>query len=123
MPVGAISNPVKVPGGLAIVTLQGKREIGRDIATVLSVRQVFLPFTTPLNPTEPDRGSNARTLDKARHISATVRGCAQMEEVAKKDHSPRPADPGADAAGSGAPGGVPADAGRACRSAVRPSRW
>ncbi len=29
MPVGAISNPVRVPGGFSIVTLQGKREIGR----------------------------------------------------------------------------------------------
>ncbi len=93
MPVGAISNPVKVPGGLDIVTLQGRREIGRDIDTVLSVRQVFLPFSSPLNPQNPTL-QQRETLDKARHISTTVRGCAQMEEVAKKDNSPRPADPG-----------------------------
>lgn len=30
MPEGAISNPVRVPGGLTIVTLRAKREIGKD---------------------------------------------------------------------------------------------
>lgn len=93
MPVGAISNPVRVPGGLTIVTLQGKREIGRDIATVLSVRQDFLPFATTLNPQDPTAQQRAQ-LDKARHISATVRSCAAMEQQAQADHSPRPADPG-----------------------------
>ena len=32
MPEGAISNPIPVPGGLSIVTLHGKREIGHDLA-------------------------------------------------------------------------------------------
>src|SRR5439155_21957179 len=30
MPPGAISNPVRVPGGISIVQLSGKRELGRD---------------------------------------------------------------------------------------------
>jgi peptidyl-prolyl cis-trans isomerase SurA len=93
MPVGAISNPVKVPGGFSIVTLQGKREVGRDITTVLNMRQVFLPFSSPLNPQAPTE-QQRQTLDTARHISATVHSCAQMEEVAKTHHSSRPADPG-----------------------------
>lgn len=93
MPVGAISNPVRVPGGLTIVTLQGKRQIGNDIATILSVREDFLPFTTTLNPQAPTAQQRAQ-LDKARHISATVHGCAAMEQQAKADHSPRPPDPG-----------------------------
>lgn len=93
MPVGAISNPVPVPGGLTIVALQGKRDIGRDMETVLSLRQVFLPFTSPLDPRNPTAQQRA-TLIKARHIITTVHGCAQMEQVAKEDHSPRPADPG-----------------------------
>src|SRR5947209_10518156 len=53
MPVGAISNPIQVPGGISIVTLRAKREIGRDVATLVSLRQVFLPFTAPLNPAAP----------------------------------------------------------------------
>jgi len=93
MPVGAISNPVKVPGGFSIVTLQGKREIGREIGTVLSLRQVFLPFSSPLNPQAPT-DQQKQTLEKAKGISTSVRSCEQMEQVAKDNNSPRPADPG-----------------------------
>lgn len=93
MPVGAISNPVKVPGGFSIVTLQGKREIGREIGTVLSLRQVFLPFTSALNPQAPTE-QQKQALEKARGISASVHSCEQMEQVAKDNNSPRPADPG-----------------------------
>jgi peptidyl-prolyl cis-trans isomerase SurA len=93
MPVGAISNPVKVPGGFSIVTLQGKREVGRDFTTILNMRQVFLPFSSTLDPAAPTE-QQRQTLDKARHISATVHSCAQMEETAKANHSSRPADPG-----------------------------
>ena len=93
MPVGAISNPVKVPGGFSIVTLQGRREIGRDVGTAVSVRQAFLPFQSPLNPQAPGE-HHKQTLEQARRISATVRSCEQMEEAARTHNSPRPADPG-----------------------------
>ncbi len=93
MPVGAVSNPIAVPGGLDIVTLAGTRTVGQDIHTVLSVRQVFLPFSSPLNPTAPT-AQQVQTLQRARQISATVKSCPQMEQVAVQDHSPRPADLG-----------------------------
>jgi peptidyl-prolyl cis-trans isomerase SurA len=95
MPVGAVSNPVRVPGGFSIVNLQGKREIGRDIATVVTLRQAFMPFTTPLtdpqNPTDQQR----QALAKARSIIGSVNGCEQMEAVAKANNAAnRPIDPG-----------------------------
>jgi peptidyl-prolyl cis-trans isomerase SurA len=93
MPAGAISNPVRVPGGFSIVTLQGKREIGRELGTALSLRQVFLPFTSPLDPQAPTE-QQKQELDKARGISASVHSCDQMEQVAKANNSARPADPG-----------------------------
>jgi len=93
MPVGAISNPISVPGGYSIVTVQGKRDIGKDFGTVLSMRQVFLPFTTPLNPQAPT-DQQRQVLEKARSISASVHSCDQMEQVAKADNSARPPDPG-----------------------------
>ncbi len=93
MPVGAISNPVKVPGGFSIVNLQGKREIGRDVGTAVSLRQVFLPFTSALNPEAPTE-QQKQALEKAKGISASVHSCEQMEQVAKANNSPRPADPG-----------------------------
>ncbi len=93
MPIGAVSNPVKVPGGFSIVTLQAKREIGNDIGTAVSMRQTFLPFTTPLNPQAPTE-QQKQALEKARGISASVHSCDQMEQVAKQNNSPHPADPG-----------------------------
>jgi peptidyl-prolyl cis-trans isomerase SurA len=94
MPIGAVSNPIKVPGGLDIVTLQAKREIGNDMGTVLTLREVFLPFATPLNPQAPTQ-QQQQTLIKARGISASVHSCEQMDAVAKANPVPgRPADPG-----------------------------
>ncbi len=93
MPVGAVGNPVKVPGGFSIVTLLGKREVGRDIGTFVSLRQVFLPFTSPLDPANPTE-QQRQMLDKARGYSASVKTCAQMEQAAKDNPSARAVDPG-----------------------------
>jgi peptidyl-prolyl cis-trans isomerase SurA len=95
MPVGAISNPIRVPGGFSIVALQAKREIGRDIATIATLRQAFFPFTVPLtdpqNPTDQQR----QALAKARSTAATVHGCDQMEAFAKANNpSDKPLTPG-----------------------------
>ena len=78
MPAGAISNPVKVPGGFSIVTLQAKREIGREVGTAVSLRQVFLPFTSPLNPQAPN-DQQRQMLEKAKGLSASVHSCDEME--------------------------------------------
>jgi peptidyl-prolyl cis-trans isomerase SurA len=93
MPAGAISNPVPVPGGFDIVTLQGKRQIGNDVGTVLSIRQVFLPFASPLNPQAPTEQQRAM-LEKARGISGSTHSCEQMEQLAKATASTRPVNPG-----------------------------
>ncbi|HTI81900.1 MAG TPA: peptidylprolyl isomerase [Acetobacteraceae bacterium] len=93
MPVGAISNPVRVPGGFSIVTVQGKRQIGSDMTTALTLRQTFLSFTSALNPQAPTE-QQKQTLEKARTISSTVHSCDAMEQAAKTYGSARPADPG-----------------------------
>lgn len=93
MPEGAVSNPIKVPGGITIVTLRGKREVGRDIATMISIRQVFLPFSAPLDPAKPSEQAK-KQLAITQTIAKTVRGCDAMEAAAKANGSTRPADPG-----------------------------
>lgn len=93
MPQGAVSNPIKVPGGLDIVTLQDKREIGHDMGTVLTLREVFLPFTAPLNSQNPT-DQQRQTLEKARSISANAHSCEQLEAAAKANPSNHPVDPG-----------------------------
>lgn len=94
MPVGAVSNPVKVPGGFQVVNLQGKREIGRDIGTVVTMRQDFIPFTSSLDPQVPTE-QQRQALAKAREVSATVHGCDQMDQVARANNTTgRQVDPG-----------------------------
>jgi peptidyl-prolyl cis-trans isomerase SurA len=95
MPPGAISNPVRVPGGFSIVTLQAKREIGNQLATIATLRQAFFAFTAPLadpqNPTDQQR----QVLQKARALLGTIKGCDQMEAYAKANNpAGRPIDPG-----------------------------
>ena len=93
MPAGAISNPIRVPGGIAIVTMRGKRELGRDQATVLSIRQVFLPFSSPLNPQAPT-DQQKRAVEQAQSVSKSVKSCKEMEEANQRAGTARPSDPG-----------------------------
>ena len=93
MPVGAVSNPVVVPGGYEIVTLQDKRQIGNQIATVLNMRVAFVPFASPLNPQAPT-AQQREALIKARGISTSVHSCDQMEQVGKANPSSHPVNPG-----------------------------
>ncbi len=122
MPEGAISEPIVVPGGIAIVHLIDKRLIGRDIATVLTMRQVFLPFTAPLVPAAPTAQQIA-TLKKA---ASDQRPGTKL----RRHGAGREGEPVATAGRSG-PG--PAGFGRirrnfalfwrACRSIGRASPW
>jgi peptidyl-prolyl cis-trans isomerase SurA len=93
MPVGAISNPIRVPGGLSIVTLRGKREIGHDVTTQLTIRQAFAPFSTPLNPQAPTP-QQQQALEQAKQLSATAHDCDTIEAANKRFGSGRPSDPG-----------------------------
>lgn len=93
MPTGAVSNPIRVPGGLEIVTLRDKRDVGQDVQTTLSVRQVFLPFTSRLDPQAPTEQQKQTLLD-AKHLSASATNCEDMDAAARKYGSNRPADPG-----------------------------
>ncbi|WP_426955514.1 peptidylprolyl isomerase [Muricoccus radiodurans] len=91
MPPGAVSNPIPVPGGFQIVALRQKRESGRESSgTMVSLRQAFLPFSSPLNPQAPTEQQRA-TLARAQAIRG---GCDAVEAANRAANSPRPADPG-----------------------------
>ena len=64
------------------------------MATMISLRQVFLPFSTPLNPTAPTDQQKGQ-LAAAQNLSKTLHGCPAMEAAAKTTGSSRPVDPGA----------------------------
>ena len=83
MPVGAVSNPVRVPGGVSIVALRGRREIGKEMAMVASIRQVLLPFASALNPNAPT-DEQRKAIDTLRTLSGTLHACDGMEAAAAK---------------------------------------
>lgn len=93
MPVGAVSNPLRVPGGFSVVTLRAKREIGRDVATVLDVRQAFYAFTSKLDPANPTPQQRS-ALEQAQKLSATAKDCATVEAANKAAGAGRPSNPG-----------------------------
>ncbi len=93
MPEGAISNPIAVPGGLSIVTLRGKRQIGREQATILTLRQVFYKFVTPLvqeNPTDAQR----QLIERARQAGVSAHSCSDIEAAAKATGDEKGGNPG-----------------------------
>jgi peptidyl-prolyl cis-trans isomerase SurA len=90
MPPGAISNAIEVPGGFQIVTLRQKRETGRENATMITLRQAFLPFSSPLDPQNPTE-QQRQQLARAQAIRG---GCDAVEAAARAANSPRPSDPG-----------------------------
>lgn len=93
MPPGAISNPIRVPGGLQIVALRQRREVGRDIATILSIRQAFFPFSSPLNPEAPT-AQQIQAVERARALSSSARSCEAVEQAARAAGAARDPDPG-----------------------------
>lgn len=95
MPVGAgaISNPIKVPGGFVIITVNGKRTIGHQPGHVISIRQAFLPFDAELNP-EHITPQQQQTLQKAVKIAQTVHSCDEVAAINQQNGERRPSDPG-----------------------------
>jgi peptidyl-prolyl cis-trans isomerase SurA len=91
MPEGAISNPIRVPGGFVIALLRQKRIAGRDMATMLTLRQAFFPFEGQVNPVAPT-AQQLRQVEAAQRVSETARSCEALEAAARG--GPRPADPG-----------------------------
>ena len=97
MPIGAISDPIRVAGGYEIVTLAGRRQVGRQMTTVLDLRQAFIGFDQPLNPQAPTPQQQA-ALAKAVALAKSAHDCDQIAAANKSFGEHRPSDPGRRAA-------------------------
>lgn len=93
MPNGAISNPIKVPGGYIIATVQGRRVVGKQLGTIIGIRQAFIPFTSPLNPNDPT-DQQKLALQKATSASQSLHSCEAVEALNRSLGNTRPSDPG-----------------------------
>jgi peptidyl-prolyl cis-trans isomerase SurA len=93
MPVGAISNPIRVPGGYEIVQLQGSHVVGNEKQTMLSMRQAFAPYPTPI--TNGVVGPvQAAVIQKLVQTGRSAHSCADIEADNAALGNVRPADPG-----------------------------
>ena len=76
MPPGAVSNAIRVPGGFQIVALRQRRETGRDMATMITMRQAFFGFAGTLDPNNPtqQQRDQVEKAQKPRRRGAELRG-------------------------------------------------
>jgi peptidyl-prolyl cis-trans isomerase SurA len=93
MPVGAVSNPIRVPGGYNIVQMQGSQRVGTDMQTTLSMRQTFVPYPTPITNGQVGP-AQAAVITKLVQAGRNVHSCADMEALNDAEGKTRPADPG-----------------------------
>ncbi|GBR46857.1 peptidylprolyl isomerase [Gluconobacter roseus] len=93
MPIGAISNPIQVAGGFVIATVQSKRVVGKQMGTLLDLRQAFFPFDAPLNPQNPT-DQQKMALQRATAAVQNTHSCPEMEALNKSLGEKRPSNPG-----------------------------
>jgi peptidyl-prolyl cis-trans isomerase SurA len=93
MPVGAISNPIRVPGGYDIVQLLGVHKVGTDMQTMLNIRQAFAPFPTPIqNGTiGPAQGA---VIEKLLAATRSAHSCDDISALNASLGNVHQADPG-----------------------------
>jgi len=93
MPIGAISNPIRVPGGYEIVQLQDKHEIGNQPQVVLTLRQVFAPYPTPITNGQVGPAQAAVITKLAGQVKGLT-SCDDMTALNAIYGNVHPADPG-----------------------------
>jgi peptidyl-prolyl cis-trans isomerase SurA len=93
MPVGAISNPIRVPGGYNIVQLQETHRVGTATSTSLGIRQVFAPYPTPITNGQVGPAQGA-VINKLVQASRGAHSCADMDTLNASFGNVRPDNPG-----------------------------
>jgi peptidyl-prolyl cis-trans isomerase SurA len=93
MPVGAISNPIRVPGGYDIVQLQDSHKIGDESQTMLSIRQAFAPYPTPIMNGQVGPAQIA-VITKLVKTAQAAHSCDDITADNTALGNVRPADPG-----------------------------
>jgi len=87
MPAGAISNPVRVPGGYYIVQMQGTQTLGNDMTTMVA------PYPTPISNGNVGP-AQAAVISKLVQAGHNVHSCPDMAALNASYGNVRPADPG-----------------------------
>ena len=92
MPDGAISNPIRVPGGFDILQLQETHSVGDNLQTVLSLRQAFASYPVISNgqvgPAQAAVITHLMSQAKAAH------SCGDIAALNASLGNVKPTDPG-----------------------------
>lgn len=99
MPAGAITDAVRVPGGFEIVQLLGERKFGEQTRTMLSIRQVFLPFPSEYTGGRPTQGQ-LQVVEKANALRKSLHSCAAVAAANRKAGAEQKSNPGPVALGT-----------------------
>jgi peptidyl-prolyl cis-trans isomerase SurA len=92
MPVGAISNPVRVPGGYDIVQLQEAHSVGDNMQTMLSLRQAFAPY--PVITNGQVGPAQVAVINALMARAKAAQSCNDMTALNASYGNVKPADPG-----------------------------
>ncbi len=94
MPNGAISNPIRVPGGYDIVQLQDSHKVGTDMQTMLTAAPGLraLPHADHQRHRRP--GPGRRSSTSWPRPGRNAHSCADIEAVNTALGNVQPADPG-----------------------------
>jgi len=92
MPVGAISNPIRVPGGYDIVQLDDSHVVGDNPQMVLSIRQAFAPY--PVITTGQVGPAQAAVINALMQRARGAKSCDDIAALNANYGNVHPADPG-----------------------------
>lgn len=94
MPLDAISNPIPVPGGYIVLNVHQRRTVGREMGTLVTLRQAFYPFSEPLNPQAGPTPLQQATLKQALKATHHLQNCADVEALNRDLGNRKPSNPG-----------------------------
>ncbi len=93
MPVGAVSNPIRVPGGYEIVQLLDKHDIGNQMQTILDIRQAYGQYPKPV--TGAQLGPiQINFINQFMAKAQKAKTCSDIEALDTAYGNIQPSDPG-----------------------------
>lgn len=93
MPLGAISNPIRVPGGYEIVQLLDKHDEGSQLQTILDMRQAYGQYPQPI--TNGQLGpAQVNFITQFMAKAQSAKSCSDIEALDAAYGNVHPANPG-----------------------------
>ncbi len=93
MPIGAISNPIRVPGGYEIVQLEDKHDEGNQLQTILDMRQAYGQYPQPVTGSQLGP-VQVNFITKFMAKAQSAKSCSDVEALNAAYGNIHPANPG-----------------------------